>query len=49
MEQVALAARPLDDEGAERVASGVRLRDARARAGFDVAGAEAELVEFLAG
>jgi len=49
MEQVALAARPLDDEGAERVASGVRLRNARTRAGFDARGAEAELSAFLVG
>ncbi|MBL8832916.1 MAG: beta-N-acetylhexosaminidase [Rhodospirillales bacterium] len=49
MEQVALSARPLDDDGAERVAAGVRMRNSRANAGFDVARAEAELSEFLVG
>ncbi|MBI3503700.1 MAG: beta-N-acetylhexosaminidase [Proteobacteria bacterium] len=49
MEQVALAARPLDDEGMARVEAGSRIRHARARAGFDAAGAEAELQAFLVG
>lgn len=49
MEQIALAARPLDDEAATRVAAGDRVRRERRRAGFDVGQAEARLSEFLVG
>ena len=49
MEQVALAARPLDEEAIERVEAGSRMRRARTRAGFDAAGAEAALQAFLVG
>jgi beta-N-acetylhexosaminidase len=49
MEQVALAARPLDDEATARVAAGNRIRNERLRAGFDVVRAEAELSHFLVG
>ncbi len=49
MEQVALAARPLDDEAVARVVAGDRLRQARRSNAFDVARAEAELSDFLVG
>lgn len=49
MEDVALAARPLDDEAAARVEAGNRIRRERQRSGFDVQHAEAQLSEFLVG
>jgi beta-N-acetylhexosaminidase len=48
MGQVALAARPLDDDAALRLERGNRLRAAKRQAGFDATAAEAELRAFLA-
>ncbi len=49
MEQVALAARPLDDEAIARVEAGNRIRKARMGKGFDAVEAEAALQAFLVG
>lgn len=49
MEQVALAARPLDDEGAARFDAGLAVRRARTTTRFDPREAEAALQAFLVG